>query len=166
MTPDQENERNQDIRQEILAGREFSLAELIAREGGDFLKGESPVPKLVQATTEINVFIAQNLVDSSGALQAVLQTWVKGDEANISKHLNAPILALDEILDAIINNQHLLYELVKQVDFKWGQIYGERPYFQQPGQPAHPDDEYTHESVYQTLIKLQQKVKTFTPNSQ
>ena len=58
MTSEPETQRDQAIRQEILAGREFSLAEVIGREGGDFLKGESPVPKLVQAINEINLFIA------------------------------------------------------------------------------------------------------------
>ncbi|ACK66556.1 conserved hypothetical protein [Rippkaea orientalis PCC 8801] len=161
MTSEQKNERYQDIRQEILAGREFSLAEVIAREGGDFLKGESPVPKLVQATTEINVFIAQNIADSSGALQQVLQTWVKGDEASVSRYLNTPLVALSEILESLITNQELLYELVKQVDFRWGQLYDEKPYFQQPGQAPHPDDEYTHESVKQKLIELQEIVRSF-----
>jgi hypothetical protein len=58
MTDNQEQERNKAIQMEILAGRKFSLAEAIGREGGNFLKGESPVPKLLQATTEINTFIA------------------------------------------------------------------------------------------------------------
>ncbi|HAC64120.1 MAG TPA: hypothetical protein DCF68_11425 [Cyanothece sp. UBA12306] len=165
MTAEQDKQRYQDIRQEILAGREFSLAEVIGREGGDFLKGESPVPKLVQAITEIKVFIAQNIADSSGALQQVLQTWVEEDEASVSRHLQTPIVALSEILESIINNQQLLYELVRQVDFRWGQIYDERPYFQQPGQPPHPDDEYTHESVQQKLIELQEKVTFFVIQS-
>jgi hypothetical protein len=50
-----------------------------------------------------------------------------------------------------LQNQAFLYELVRRVDVKWSQIYDERPYFQQPGQAPHPDDEYTHESVRLTL---------------
>ncbi|MGK7877214.1 MAG: hypothetical protein AB4426_29135 [Xenococcaceae cyanobacterium] len=154
MTSDKNNDKSREIQKEILSGRKFSLAEVIGREGGDFLKGESPVPKLLQATTEINVFIAQNLSDSSGALQAVLQNWVRADEALLSRHLSSPLLALREILETIIDNQELLHELVRQVDFKWGQIYDEQPYFQRPGQPPHPEDEYTYESVHEKLIEL------------
>jgi len=58
---------NEDLEREIIAdllsARKFSLADAIAKEGGGFLKGESPVPKLVQATTEINNFITANLID-------------------------------------------------------------------------------------------------------
>ena len=150
--------KNEAIQREILAGRKFSLAEAIGREGGDFLKGESPVPKLVQATTEINTFIAINLQDSSGALQAVLQTWISTDEAGVSKNLDSPLTALKQMLDNIIDNSELLYELVRQVDFQWGKMYAERPYFQSPGQPPHPDDEYTHESVEEKLKSLLTKL--------
>ena len=50
---------------------------------------------------------------------------------------------------------------MRQVDIKWGQMYGERPHFQQPGQPPHPDDEYTHESVRQDLLDLQVKLQQY-----
>ncbi|MDJ0657888.1 MAG: hypothetical protein QNJ42_00180 [Crocosphaera sp.] len=159
MEDKQKTNRDNAIQREILAGRQFSLAEAIGREGGNFLKGESPVPKLVQATTEINTFIAINLQDSSGALQAVLQTWVSTDDAKVSQNLEHPLQALRQMLDKIINNSELLYELVRQVDFQWGKMYDERPYFQSPGQPAHPDDEYTHESVEEKLKILLNKLE-------
>lgn len=158
MEDKQEKSQNEAIHREILAGRKFSLAEAIGREGGDFLKGESPVPKLVQATTEIKTFIALNLHDSSGALQAVLQTWIATDEAGVSKNLDSPLQALKEMLDKIVTNSELLYELVRQVDFEWGKMYDERPYFQSPGQVPHPDDEYTHESVEEKLKSLLSKL--------
>ena len=159
MEDQQKKEKNEAIQREILAGRKFSLAEAIGREGGDFLKGESPVPKLVQATTEINTFIAINLQDSSGALQAVLQTWISTDEAGVSQNLDSPLQALKQMLDKILDNSELLYELVRQVDFQWGKMYDERPYFQSPGQPPHPDDEYTHESVEEKLKTLLNKLE-------
>ena len=146
------------LQQDILDSRPFSLAEAIGREGGTFLKGESTVPKLVQVTTAINTFIDRNLIDPDAALQAILHQWVKGDP-RVSQYKETPLVALEEILQSIIANPHLLYELVRQVDIKWGQMYGERPYFQQPGQPAHPDDVYTHESVRQDLLNLQTKLR-------
>ena len=150
---DQDRDRDLAIQREILSGRKFSLAEAIGREGGSFLKGDSPVPKQLQAIAEINRFIKQNLSDPPGALVAVLSTWVKTD-IRVAAHLNSPLRALAEILDSLIDNQSLLYEFVRQVDFQWGQIYDERPYFQQPGQNPHPNDEYTHESVRLQLIEL------------
>ncbi len=151
--------KNKAIQQEILAGRKFSLAEAIGREGGNFLKGESPVPKFVQATTEINTFIALNLEDSSSALQAILQTWVKGDEGGLSRYLDSPLEGLKQLLNKILGNSELFYELARQVDFKWGQMYGEGTYFQSPGQKAHPNDEYSHEFVEEKLKNLLNKIE-------
>lgn len=157
----QNNNENLEIQKEILAGRSFSLAEVIGREGGSFLKGESPVPKLLQAKAEVNLFIDRNLTDSSGALKAVLQTLVASDDACISRNLDSPLCALREFLEALVSNPQLLYELVKQVDAKWGEFFGERPYFQQPGQVPHPEDEYTHESVHQQLAELLNQLDSY-----
>ncbi len=152
----------QDVQKDIRSGRPFSLAEVIGREGGSFLKGESPIPPLLQAVAIIHCFIDQHLCDSTGAVQMTLQNWVKSDEGRISQHLNSPLNALKGILEDITNltKPSTLYEFVRQVDVRWGQIYGERPHFQQPGQPPHPDDEYTHESVHQQLIELLNLLET------
>ncbi|WP_448561253.1 hypothetical protein [Trichothermofontia sp.] len=68
--------------------------------------------------------------------------------------METPLLALYELLSAIVNRPSLLHEFIQQVDMRWGQFYDERPFFQRPGQPAHPNDEYTHESVHATLRGL------------
>jgi len=138
----------------MLAGRKFSLAEAIAREGGSFLKGESLIPRLLQAKAEINLFIDRNLTDSSGALKAVLQALVATDDAHIGRHLSSPLDALREFLEMLVRTPQVVYELVRQVDVKWGQLSGERPHFQQPGQAPDPEDTYTHESVRQQLVTL------------
>ena len=158
--PDSDLDEDLLLQQDIIEGRPYSLAEAIGREGGTFLKGESTVPKLVQVITKINTFIDRNLEDPSAALQAILHQWVKGDP-RVSKYKETPLVALTEILQGIIDSPPLLYELVRQVDIKWGQMYGERPHFQQPGQPPHPDDEYTHESVRQDLLDLQAKLQQY-----
>lgn len=152
-------EQNRRIEKEILSEQKYSLANAIGREGGNFLKGESPVPKMVQITTEINLFIDQNLPDASGALQSVLKHWVKSDSL-LSQNLDSPLKGLDQIIEKILNNQGLFYEIVRQADLKWGQMYEERPYFQKPGQPAHPDDEYSHQSVREKLSQLRQKLSS------
>ncbi|MEB3309547.1 MAG: hypothetical protein VKJ02_04890 [Snowella sp.] len=148
------NERDREIFFDAIAGREFTLADVIGQAGGDFLKGESPVPRLVQIKTELKLFIGEHLQDSSGALQAVLKQLVDQADEPISHHLDQPLLALQELITPILEKPTELYELVHQVDFKWGQMYEERPYFQQPGSPAHPDDEYTHESVKAQLTQF------------
>lgn len=157
------HDANCEIQQDILSDRKFSLAELIGREGGSFLKGESPIPRLMQARTEINYFIDCHLVDSAGALQAVLKDLINGDEAQISACLGSPLTALQTILATFVNHSEQLYEFVRQVDVRWGQMYGERPHFQRPGQPPHPDDEYTHESVRAQLVALLHKLQSSSP---
>ncbi|TVR11042.1 MAG: hypothetical protein EA395_08270 [Phormidium sp. GEM2.Bin31] len=152
------NPPDNDLRQDVLLGRKLTLADAIAAEGNNFFKGESPVPILLRAVTEINGFIDKHLRDSSGALKAVLQDWVKQD-SRVSEQIEKPLIALEQILTSITTNSEILYEFVRQVDFKWGQIYGDRPYFQQPGQSPHPDDEYTHDSVQKKLTQLRETLQ-------
>ena len=159
---DQDRDFEQQIKRDVIKGRKFSVADLIAMEGGGFLKGESPVPRLVQVEIEINNYIANHLSDSTGALQMVLQKWVKAEQKILSENIDSPLNALAQIIQKINTNQELLYELVKQVDFQWGKLTGERPYFQMPGQEAHPDDEYTHESV---SLQLKQLLETIDKQS-
>lgn len=135
------------LQQDILAGRTFSLADAIGREGSGFLKGESTIPKLVQAKTEVVVFIRTHLADSSGVLQAVLQDAIQADDLRVSTYINSPLFALRDMLQEVLGHPELFYDLVHQVDVRWGRMYGERPYFQKPGEPPHPEDEYSHESV-------------------
>lgn len=157
MSSQRDRDQEKKLQQDILSDRKYSLAEAIGREGGNFLKGESPVPKLVQVTTEVNLFIDNNLPDSSGALQSVLKRWVKSDPL-LSQHLESPLKGLDKILEKILTQQGLFYEMVREADVKWGQMYQERPYFQKPGDPPHPDDEYTHESVKEKLSLLRERI--------
>lgn len=157
MSSQRDRDQEKKLQQDILSDRKYSLAEAIGREGGNFLKGESPVPKLVQVTTEVNLFIDNNLPDSSGALQSVLKRWVKSDPL-LSQHLESPLKGLDKILEKILTQQGLFYEMVREADVKWGQMYQERPYFQKPGDPPHPDDEYTHEAVREKLSLLRERI--------
>lgn len=151
MMNSEQDDKDRELLKDVLTGRTFTIADLIAKEGGDFLKGESPVPKLLQVKTELNLLIKENVADSLGALKATLQDLVDENELEIAKNLDQPLIALVEIIESLINKPNLLYEFVRRVDMKWGQTYGKRPHFQSPGQPPHPDDDYTHESVRQKL---------------
>jgi hypothetical protein len=150
--PNNQDDSTQALEQELRLARKFSLADVIGQEAGNFMKGESPVPRMVQIKTELTTLLKESLPDASGALQVVLQRWVIADDSLISRHIPAPVGALTEALGAILKSPDTLYELVRQADAQWGEMYDERPYFQQPGQAAHPDDEYTHDSVRQALV--------------
>jgi hypothetical protein len=65
---DSELEANKAIEQEIRQSRKYSLADAISQEGGDFLKGESPIPKLVQVKSAIKHFINLHLSRCGGSL--------------------------------------------------------------------------------------------------
>ena len=80
--------RDRELFLEAMSGREFTLADVIAQAGGNFLKGESPIPKLVQIKNELKLFISQNLHDLSGSLKAILQNEVDQADKAISHHLD------------------------------------------------------------------------------
>lgn len=134
-------------------GRKFELADAIAREGANFLKGDDSIPRPLRAMAQVNQFISDNLSDPAGALKPTLQSWVRHD-IRISQHLDQPLTALALILRELTEAPHQLYEFSRQVNFAWGQLYGERPRFQQPGQPPHPEAEYAHDEVKSRLVSL------------
>ncbi|MFN9174630.1 MAG: hypothetical protein ACK58N_08985 [Synechocystis sp.] len=153
-SPEFEPDRDRELFLEALAGRKITVADVIAQAGGDFLKGESPVPKLVQLKIELKLFLNQALRDSEGALLLVLQNRVEDADNLISQAGDRPLIALQKLVEEFLHNPALLTELVRQVDFRWGQIYGERPHFDIPGGNPHPDDAYTFVSVQQQLTDL------------
>ena len=152
--PEPQPDRDRELFLEALAGRKITVADVIAQSGGDFLKGESPVPKLVQLKIELKLFLNQALRDSEGALLWVLQNQVDDADDFISQFQDRPLMALQKLVEEIINNPGLLTEIVRQADFRWGQIYDERPHFDIPGRNPHPDDQYTFASVQQQLKDL------------
>ncbi len=148
------NERNSEIEKEARNKMQGSLAGALSRDAGDFLKGGSPIPVIVQAETVINTFINKHTEDSCGALKQVLQSRVKLNTTIVGDSIDAPLSALAIIVKKLLANSPFFYDFVKEVDAKYGQLFQERPYFQTPGGKAHPDDEYTHDSVKQSLEKL------------
>ncbi|HEY9887876.1 MAG TPA: hypothetical protein V6D02_05705 [Candidatus Obscuribacterales bacterium] len=142
------------IEQEIRQGRTFSLAAAIGQEAGDFLKGVSPVPKLLQVKTELLGFVGQHLHDPEGALMATLRDLIQTDDVVCSRHFDAPLSALAELLRPMLTQEAHLRDFVRRVDMRWGQMYCTRPHFEVPGLPPHPDDEYTHASVRVQLTQL------------
>ena len=142
-----------EIRREILQGREFSLAEVIGREGGTFLRGNDSIPRPMRAIATLNHFLDTHLTDSEGALKPTLQRWLQED-ARFSQNLDLPLMAMAETLEEMAQPP-ALYEFARQVNVHWEQMYGDRPYFQKPGQPPHPEAAYSHEGIQSTLKELQ-----------
>lgn len=150
----QRSEADAELEREIRDGRKFSLEEAIGRMAGPgAMKGESPVPRTQQAEMEIESWLRSNLADAGGALGVVLHRNVKGSEL-LLKSTDPPLTVLACYCQRILDSEYLLAELVRQADMEWGQVMGERPYFQKPGASPHPDDPYTIQSVRTTLSTL------------
>ncbi len=145
------NSPDPDIQQELRLSRPFTLADAIGQEAGNFMQGASPIPPLVQAKHGVQQALKEALTDGPGALARVLEQWLVDDELRLSRFMDNPPEAVQDLLETVLRSPETLYELVRQVDVIWGQLYNSRPHFQQPGQPPHPDDEYTHQSVRATL---------------
>jgi hypothetical protein len=157
---DDKNHQKDELEKEIRSQQKFSMAGAIGRAGGGgMLKGASPIPRREQASNQIVEFIKQNCPDPSGAIKSILSRRVKNSGPILENHLENPNQALVEIIQAILDKESALHEFVRQVDVRWGEIYQERPHFQQPGQTPHADDEYTHTSVREDLASLMQKVQ-------
>ena len=87
--------KDAEINREIRSGRKFSLAEAIGRIGGSgLLKGTSPVTGKRQAELVIEQFLESHLVDSEGALEAVLLRRVRESETLFKMGYEQPLTAL------------------------------------------------------------------------
>ena len=158
MTEEKETRKDKAIEQDIRISQKFSMERAIARSGGKMLDGESPTPQLAQAKAEISTFIEKETSDSSGALIRTLITRVTND-MSVTQGSDSPLAVLKTIVSHILSEDSRLHEFVRQVDVESGIILHERPYFQQPGEEAHPDDEYTHASVARKLQQLLEKIE-------
>ncbi|HXJ77301.1 MAG TPA: hypothetical protein VMS64_01335 [Candidatus Methylomirabilis sp.] len=145
-----------DLEREIRAGRKFSLNEAMGRmAGAGAMKGESPVTRKRQMELAIQDYLRRHITDPGGVLEVVLLRHI-GE--HLLRDYDQPLAALAECIQQVLGSEHLLRDLVREADAEWGRVLGERPYFEQPGRPPHPDDPYTIESVRITLSQLIDKV--------
>lgn len=141
------SDADKELEREIRENRKFSLAEAIGRLAGPgAMKGVSPVPLKQQAEVELEEYIRQNLADSEGALKVVLIRCMKQSDILLG-NFEQPLKALANGIRRILESDYLLQELVRETDAEWGRIFDERPFFELPGRPPHPDDPYTIEGV-------------------
>jgi hypothetical protein len=132
------------LQREIRAQRKFSLAEAIGREGGNFMRGESTIPRPLRATAAINQFIVAHLNDPAGALSSTLQAWAKED-IRVARQLDRPLVALTQIIEGILANSITLGEFARQVAIAHSQLTGDRAIFAQ---------ELAHEPIKTELLML------------
>ena len=150
-------DRNKEIEREIRTNRKFSLNDAIGQiAGGDFMKGGSPVTRKRQAELEIDEYLRLHLVDSGGVLRSVLFRQL--GESLLNRDYEQPLAALAEYIGRILASEELLEEFVREADAEWGRVQNERPYFQLPSRPPHPDDPYTIDSVRLALFQLRERL--------
>ncbi len=146
-----------DLQREIRAERKFSLAEAIGREGGSFMKGESAIPRPLRARTELDRFITAYLHEPTGALATTLYTWAS-DDIRVSRQLDTPLVALAQILESLLAEPTTFSEFARRVAIAHSRLTGDRPHFQQFGQPAPADVEHTHQSITLALTALHDRL--------
>ena len=150
----QRSEADAQLERDIRQGRKFTAKEAMARMlGPGAMKGGSPISKVQEAETEIEMWLRSNLSDPAGALQALLNRQLKGSMLLLN-NLDRPLLALADYCRKVLASDHRLEELVREADVEWGRRMEERPHFNKEGSPPHPDDPYTNDSVRTALDKV------------
>ena len=155
----EKDQKADEVQREIVVRQKFSIAGAIGRAGRGLMKGESPFSRQKQAIAVLRLWIDQQTPDPSGALKSILRRRVRNNEPLLMRHLQQPLNALREEIDTILASDYALQEFVRQVDVRWGELYQERPLFQQAGQAPNPADEYTYDSVRQDLGLLLEKLQ-------
>ena len=145
--PNQRAEPDAELERQVRERRKFTPQEAMARMAGPgAMKGASPVSRAQQAETEIGVWVRANVMDTAGALHALLERQLKGSELLLN-NLDDPLTALASYCGRVLESDYLLKELVREADVEWGRRTDERPFFDRDGSPAHPADPYTVGSV-------------------
>jgi hypothetical protein len=147
------DEQDRLIEREARAGMHLSMEQAIFLSGaGGLMKGGTPVAPYEQALHQIMVFLDRELQDA--LMEKALNDWINFHRHRLEKRLKNPIQGLLDIIDHTLAHEGALVEFVRTVDVHYGQVMKERPYFQHPGEPPHPEDPYTFETVRQSLNKL------------
>lgn len=151
---DEKDESASELEREIRRGRKFSVNEALGRAAGQgMMKGGSPVSPQQQAEFAIDAYLRQHISDAAGVLPGVILRSVKRSDA-LLRDPAKPLHVLAAHLKRLLQQSELLRELVREADMEWGRRLGERPHFQKDGQPPHPEDPYTFESVQAELLRL------------
>jgi hypothetical protein len=157
---DHKSEADAELEREIRKDRKFSIAEAIGRLAGPgMMKGVSPVARRVQAEVEIEEYITHHLSDAGGVLPTVLIRQVKACDEFLND-FDQPLIVVMKYVRKLLDSEYLLKELVRQADFEWSQVFGERPYFEKAGCPPNPNDPYTFDSARTRLSNFVEILKS------
>ena len=155
---EERSESKAEIEREIRQGRKFSLGDAIARAAGPgVMKGESPVSRVQQAEAEIDTWLRTHLSDGGRPLEVVLHRCIATSELML-ENLEQPLVVLAAYCRRVLESDGLLEDLVRDVDFEWGRMMGERPHFEKEGTPPHADDPYTIEFVRNVLSRVLERL--------
>lgn len=150
---DENQDEDEDLIREAWADARFSMDQaLLHSAGGGLLTSRDQASPYERARLELRAFLNRQLRDA--ALEKALDGWIDLHRQPIEANVEAPTVGLLRVLDQILQSEGLFIEFVRTVDVHHGQIMQERPIFQQPGDPPHPDDPHTFDSVRHTLEKL------------
>lgn len=139
---------------ELRQNRKFSLEQALGELAGPgMLKGVSPVARREQSVAEIEDYLQQQSLGAAPSLLSALARQVTASELFL-QHFERPFAVLATIAERLLESDFQLRELVREADVEWGRTYGERPYFERPGRPPHPDDPITIESTREFLLRL------------
>jgi hypothetical protein len=150
----QRSEADAELEREIRKDRKFTMTEAIGRMAGPgAMKGVSPITRKQQAAVEIENWLRRHMPGGSSELEVVMLRCIKESEILLEGY-EQPLSVLAACCRRVLNSDYLLKELVRQADIEWGQVQGQRPYFDKEGSPPDPDDPYTYASVRKTLTGL------------
>lgn len=147
------DEQDRLIEREARAAMHLSMEQaILLSAGGGLMKGGTPVSPYQQAHHQIMVFLDREIQDS--LMEKALDDWVHSHRQQLEKRLKNPIQGLLDIIDHTLEHEGAFVEFVRMVDVHYGKTMKERPHFQRPGEPPHPEDPYTFETVRRSLNEL------------
>lgn len=153
MTPSDDEKRR--IEQEARLRRGADLAgALLGRDGGGHLRGASPTPILQQAMMELDQWLRDHVAAPDTALRNVMLRRLAADPDRLEAAAGLPGRLLAAWIPPLLASPELLADLVREVDMEWGRLNQERPYFESPERPPHPDDPYTVAGVRTLLTEV------------
>ena len=157
---DGKRDEGEHLVREAWAEVRFSLDEaLIHSGGGSLLSGSDQESAYERARRAIRAVLKEQVRDA--VLEQALNAWLDLHRQQIEAHANEPARCLAQVLEQTRQSDGLFIEFVRTVDVHYGQIMQERPFFQQPVDPPHPDDPHTFDSVRNALEKLVSSLPRF-----
>lgn len=144
----------EELEREIRLQRRLSLAEAIAAQDKRTSQGACALPALQQARSKLGQYVRANLRDLSGALERQFEVQDGQHESLLGRQPDEPLEALWVEPSGNLATDAALLEFLREVDQRYGQMFGERLHLECPGQAPLPEDDDKNESVRAALSQL------------